>query len=200
MRIDIGDVKKLREAAPVDFGYARDLRQRLAARHVDLSLLCKLFLCSTGTVFRSGTCTDGSANSSSIYSHRACRFTLGDALGSGGFGEVLLATENSTGKQYACKCIRKKLDVPNISVSHQAAHLEHMRREVAILKRLKGTLNVAPILGAYEDDEFVYIVLEYCQGGELWLRIGKLHYSERTVGYLPVPMELQAIMRSQMVS
>ena len=98
---------------------------------------------------------------------------------------MLLATEKETGKQYACKCIRKKLDVPNISIQHQAAHLDHIKREVAILRRLKGTLNVAPIIGAYEDDTFVYIVLEYCQGGELWLRIGKLHYSERTVCRVP---------------
>ena len=64
----------------------------------------------------------------------------------------------------------------------ESADLCHTcRREVDILRRLKGTLNVAHIVNAYEDDECVYIVLEYCSGGELWDRIGKLHYSERTV-------------------
>ena len=51
-----------------------------------------------------------------------------------------------------------------------------------MLHRLKGALNVAHVIGAYEDDDSVFIVLEYCSGGELWARVGKLHYSERTVG------------------
>ena len=110
------------------------------------------------------------------------RYTLGKVVGQGGFGEVVLATCKASGEQYACKCIRKRLDCASTSFVHQAAHVENIKREVAILRRLKGTLNVAPIVAAYEDDAQVYVLLEYCQGGELWQHIGKLQgYSERTV-------------------
>ena len=95
---------------------------------------------------------------------------------------MVLATCKASGEQYACKCIRKRLDCASTSFVHQAAHVENIKREVAILRRLKGTLNVAPIFAAYEDDAQVYVLLEYCQGGELWQHIGKLQgYSERTV-------------------
>ena len=34
------------------------------------------------------------------------KFSLGKAVGEGGFGSVRLATETATGKQYACKAIK----------------------------------------------------------------------------------------------
>lgn len=50
-----------------------------------------------------------------------------------------------------------------------------------MLRRLRGSLNVAQMRGAYEDATDVHIVMEWCKGGELWHRIGRAHYSERTV-------------------
>ena len=111
-----------------------------------------------------------------------CSYALGKAVGQGGFGEVVVATDKTSGEEYACKCIRKRLD--STSFVHQSAHAENIKREVAILRRLKGTLNVAPIVAAFEDDVHVYVLLEYCRGGELWQHIGKLQYSERTVRHL----------------
>lgn len=39
--------------------------------------------------------------------------------------------ENSTGREYACKTIGKRLDVPNFSPQKQAAHLDNVKREVS---------------------------------------------------------------------
>ena len=50
--------------------------------------------------------------------------------------------------------------------------------------RLEGALNVARLEELYEDDEHVHIVMEFCSGGDLCHRIGKDHYSERTVGFM----------------
>lgn len=50
-----------------------------------------------------------------------------------------------------------------------------------VMRRLRGSLNVAQLKGAYEDATDVHIVMEWCKGGELWHRIGRAHYSERTV-------------------
>ncbi len=42
----------------------------------------------------------------------------------------------------------------------QAAHLDNIKREVAVLARLRGTLNVVHFKRAYEDASHVHIVME----------------------------------------
>lgn len=60
-------------------------------------------------------------------------------------------------------------------------HLDSIRQEVEVLRRLRGSLNVATLTDVYEDDTHVHIIMELCKGGELVHRIGSRHYSERTV-------------------
>ena len=50
-----------------------------------------------------------------------------------------------------------------------------------ILRKLRGSLNVATLEDVYEDESHVHIIMELCKGGELVHRIGSKHYSERTV-------------------
>lgn len=63
-------------------------------------------------------------------------------------------------------------------------HLDAIRQEVEVLRRLRGSLNIATLEDVYEDEEHVHIVMEMCNGGELVHRIGNKHYSERTVSWL----------------
>lgn len=51
-----------------------------------------------------------------------------------------MATEKATGQEYACKSVCKRLNIPNLSAAKQAAHIDNIKREIAILKRLRGTL------------------------------------------------------------
>lgn len=88
-------------------------------------------------------------------------------------------TDNLTGEQYACKSIRKVLT--DASDKKRAGHLDSLRREVEVLRRLSGSLNVVKLVDVYEDEECVHIIQEWCKGGELFHRIGERHYSERTV-------------------
>ncbi len=55
--------------------------------------------------------------------------------------------------------------------------MEAVKREVEVLRRLRGCLNVAALEDVYEDDTHVHMVLEFCKGGELHHRIGETHYS-----------------------
>lgn len=71
-----------------------------------------------------------------------------------------VVTSRDSGKEYACKSISKHLDVGNLSPAKQAAHLDNIRREVAVLARLRGTLNVVHLKRAYEDATHVHIVME----------------------------------------
>lgn len=113
------------------------------------------------------------------------KYVPGPPLGRGGFGVVKVVTDKETGKEYACKSITKVLEGNN-SEKKQARHIGNIRREVAVLRKLRGTLNVAHLKQAYEDDQDVHVVLEFCRGGELWHRIGTKHYAERTVRNLPL--------------
>ncbi|KAK8638348.1 hypothetical protein V6N13_136779 [Hibiscus sabdariffa] len=100
-------------------------------------------------------------------------YTIGKELGKGQFGVTYLCTENSTGKQYACKTISKrKLVTKNDK--------EDMKREIQIMQHLSGQPNIVEFKGAYEDKLSVHLVMELCAGGELFDRIiAKGHYSER---------------------
>eukprot|EP00879_Flechtneria_rotunda_P009752 GHRR01010202.1.p1 GENE.GHRR01010202.1~~GHRR01010202.1.p1 ORF type:complete len:707 (+),score=240.27 GHRR01010202.1:2191-4311(+) len=102
-------------------------------------------------------------------------------LGEGGFGTVRVVRHRSSGVEFACKSICKRLDVPNLPPIKQQQHLENIQREVLILRKLRGTLNVIHLEDVYEDDTHVHIIMEYCRGGELLHRMGHRHYSERTV-------------------
>jgi len=73
------------------------------------------------------------------------RYTLGRTLGRGGFGLVRAATSVATGLEYACKTISKTLDLPDVSPAKRAQHLEGIGREIAVLRRLRGTLNVVSL-------------------------------------------------------
>ncbi|KAK9904983.1 hypothetical protein WJX75_007021 [Coccomyxa subellipsoidea] len=109
------------------------------------------------------------------------KYELGDELGRGGFGVVRVVSKKKNGKQYAAKSIKKVLEVPNLSIDRQAAHLANIKREISVLYRLRGTLNIVHFKEALEDDEYVHIVMEICRGGELSHSLAKRHYSEKTV-------------------
>lgn len=65
-------------------------------------------------------------------------------LGKGGFGLVQVARCKQTGEELACKAIAKQL--PDIcDPARNAKHQANIKREVAVLQALKGSLNVANI-------------------------------------------------------
>ncbi|XP_027179305.1 calcium-dependent protein kinase 18-like [Coffea eugenioides] len=92
------------------------------------------------------------------------RYTLGKLLGHGQFGYTYVGTDKSNGDRVAVKRIEKNKMVLPIAV-------EDVKREVRILKALAGHENVVQFYNAFEDDSYVYIVMELCEGGELLDRI-----------------------------
>jgi len=102
-----------------------------------------------------------------------CRYDFGKQLGKGQFGTTRLVTDKKTGEQLACKSISKRKLVSPEDIAD-------VQREVQIMHHLAGHPNVVHMKGAYEDRHHVHIVMEVCQGGELFDRIverGK--YTER---------------------
>lgn len=100
-------------------------------------------------------------------------YNLGRELGRGQFGITYLCTDIETSENYACKSISKAKLITERDV-------EDVRNEVEIMKYMPEHLNIVSFKGAFEDDEAVHIVMELCEGGELFDRIdARSRYTER---------------------
>lgn len=101
------------------------------------------------------------------------KYILGRELGRGEFGITYLCTDRETREDLACKSISKKK-------LRTAVDIEDVRREVAIMSSLPDHPNIVRLKATYEDNEAVHLVMELCEGGELFDRIvARGHYSER---------------------
>ncbi|KAK7353833.1 hypothetical protein VNO80_19285 [Phaseolus coccineus] len=105
-------------------------------------------------------------------------YTLGRKLGQGQFGTTFLCTHNATGRTFACKSIPKRKLLCK-------EDYDDVWREIQIMHHLSEHPNVVRIHGTYEDTSSVHLVMELCEGGELFDRIvQKGHYSERQAAKL----------------
>ncbi|XP_058205068.1 calcium-dependent protein kinase 7-like [Rhododendron vialii] len=101
------------------------------------------------------------------------RYELGRELGRGEFGVTYLCTDKISGEVFACKSISKNKLRTRVDI-------EDVRREVEIMKRLPPHPNIVSLKDTYEDDTAVHLVMELCEGGELFDRIvARGHYTER---------------------
>uniref|UniRef100_A0A3P8WZ31 Protein kinase cGMP-dependent 3 n=1 Tax=Cynoglossus semilaevis TaxID=244447 RepID=A0A3P8WZ31_CYNSE len=83
-------------------------------------------------------------------------------LGVGGFGRVELMTTVNHGKYYAVKRVSKK----HIVAKRQE---EHMLFEKKILKSTQCDFIV--LHAAFKDTRYIYMVMEFCGGGEIWTKL-----------------------------
>ncbi|KAL1216717.1 Calcium-dependent protein kinase 30 [Cardamine amara subsp. amara] len=101
------------------------------------------------------------------------KYILGRELGRGEFGITYLCTDRETREALACKSISKRK-------LRTAVDVEDVRREVKIMSTLPDHPNVVKLKATYEDNENVHLVMELCEGGELFDRIvARGHYTER---------------------
>jgi calcium-dependent protein kinase len=101
------------------------------------------------------------------------KYALDRELGRGEFGVTYLCMDRGTRELLACKSISKrKLRTP--------VDVEDVRREVAIMRHLPKSPTIVSLREACEDDGAVHLVMELCEGGELFDRIvARGHYTER---------------------
>ncbi|GMY32416.1 calcium-dependent protein kinase 24 [Fagus crenata] len=91
------------------------------------------------------------------------KYRFGKELGRGEFGITLKCVDLDTGETFATE-----IDI------------EDVRREVEIMRHLPKHPNIVSFKEAYEDREAIYLVMELCEGGELFDRIvARGHYTER---------------------
>ena len=96
-------------------------------------------------------------------------------IGGGSFGKVWLSHRKDYPKyKFAIKEINKQ-EVNN--------ELDLLRREIDVLREVDHP-NIIKFYDTYEDSSYIYIVMEYCSGGELFTKItsqGHLHENEARV-------------------
>jgi len=88
------------------------------------------------------------------------KFEMGNTLGEGQQGIVKEAIDRETGKKVAVKIMAKK------SPKHAAA-VKRMKAEATFLSDAQSCPFAVRLLGAYEDAENVYVVMDVLQGGSL---------------------------------
>ena len=83
-------------------------------------------------------------------------YTFGKVIGAGSFGQVRLAIHKATKQTRAVKIIQKsKVDI------------KVLLNEINILAKLSHP-NIMQIYEVFDDNTNIYIVSEYCKGGELF--------------------------------
>lgn len=85
-----------------------------------------------------------------------------EILGSGEFGKVLKAVrlgDNNKKTYVAIKALpKKKLDNSQVDL---------IKQEIRILNTLDHP-NIIKYYEEYENDKYIYLVMEYCEGGDLY--------------------------------
>ncbi|KAL8252636.1 hypothetical protein R6Q59_036329 [Mikania micrantha] len=101
------------------------------------------------------------------------KYMVDRELGRGEFGVTYLCIDRSSRELLACKSISKRK-------LRTAVDVEDVRREVAIMKHLPESSSIVTLREACEDENAVHLVMELCEGGELFDRIvARGHYTER---------------------
>lgn len=91
-------------------------------------------------------------------------YTLTETLGHGEFGTVKKGyKQNDPSAVFAVKSVPK---------SKVASKLMLLERELTVLTRVDHP-NIIKLFEIYDDKEFVHLVMEYCDGGELFEQIAK---------------------------
>eukprot|EP00002_Diphylleia_rotans_P009651 TRINITY_DN20015_c0_g1_i1.p1 TRINITY_DN20015_c0_g1~~TRINITY_DN20015_c0_g1_i1.p1 ORF type:complete len:465 (-),score=102.96 TRINITY_DN20015_c0_g1_i1:67-1461(-) len=99
---------------------------------------------------------------------------VGDCLGEGAFATVWLSVHKESHKRYATKMIKKISGADRRKEKSE----ERLRAEVEILKKVHHQ-NIVSLFAVYDTPKFLYLVMDYAEGGELFDRIVSLtSYSE----------------------
>ena len=91
-------------------------------------------------------------------------YEIRQVLGKGKFGLVKLGIHRGNGRKVAIKIINKKLVT--------AIDVQQVKTEIDILKIAKHP-NIIQLYDVFENENYIYIIMEYCAGGDLFSYIEK---------------------------
>ena len=94
-------------------------------------------------------------------------YDVKNKLGSGKFGLVKLGINKKTGQKVAIKIMKKS--------SMDTSDLELVRTEIDILKICQHP-NIIRLYNVFENADYLYIIMEYCFGGDLFSYLENRHF------------------------
>lgn len=106
------------------------------------------------------------ANSKGDEATYMTQFLEQQLLGEGQFGTVHLATEMNSDKLVAVKKLRKGVIFKD-NILYSPMKPATLQQEIDLLTLLKGQHYCLEFLGAYESNKMIWLVTEFCSGGEL---------------------------------
>lgn len=92
-------------------------------------------------------------------------FSILNEIGKGSFGVVYKVIKNSSGEVFAMKSLKK-------SLLHEQKQLKYAISESKILRNLNHPF-IVPLIYAFQNSKFIYLVLELCSNGDLLSMIEK---------------------------
>ena len=87
-------------------------------------------------------------------------FIIGKTKGKGTFGKVKQGTHIMTGDKVAIKILEK-------DKIKDHSDIERINREITILKKVRHP-QVVQLYEMIENNDYLYLIMEYCSGGELF--------------------------------
>ena len=94
-------------------------------------------------------------------------YDVKNKLGSGKFGLVKLGIHKKTGEKVAIKIMKKS--------TMDSSDLELVRTEIEILKICQHP-NIIRLYNVFENADYLYIIMEYCYGGDLFSYLENRHF------------------------
>jgi len=86
-------------------------------------------------------------------------YQIGKLIGNGSYGKVYIATNRSNKEHKVAVKVINKVDMDE-------EDLESLKTEVSILQRVDHP-NIVKYYETYDDTKNIYLVMEFCSGGEL---------------------------------
>ncbi|XP_072197274.1 serine/threonine-protein kinase Nek5-like [Excalfactoria chinensis] len=94
------------------------------------------------------------------------RYEILKKIGEGSFGKIFLAKAKADDEQ----CVIKEIDLTKMPVKEKEAS----QKEVILLAKMKHE-NIVAFYASLQEENKLYIVMEYCDGGDLMKRINMQH-------------------------
>lgn len=103
-------------------------------------------------------------------------FTIVKVIGKGSYGKVLLVKKNDDDKIYAMKVLKKEAMLKRNQVTH-------IKAERKIMELIDHPF-IVKLKYAFQSPEKLYMVMDYCPGGELFFHIQRVErFNEEAVKF-----------------
>ena len=103
-------------------------------------------------------------------------FSIIKVVGKGSYGKVLLVKKNDDKKVFAMKVLKKK----NMIRRNQTEHIKTERRILEVIDHPF----IIKLKYAFQNPQKLYLVMDYCPGGELFFHIQRVERFNEEAYYL----------------